>query len=235
MSGPAGKGAKLSETFFVTELIDGITLRIHVGDRLLEGGTKALLALGDLLQAQYDAPVRLVVLEIAGQGDTPDAREAAETAEGGYAAIFSRHLTGLLHDMLLRAPYLSLASLTGPVRGAAAALALACDWRIFADGASLCLNDFDALDSQAGARLAELAGRSAALDHLLRRRPIEREAAIRLGLATAEGAALIDRLRELAAKRGNESTRILREAVRVGGDGDRSVGRLVRSLAAAKG
>src|SRR5690606_10927266 len=138
-----------------------------------------------------------------------------------------------VYNILLEAPYFSVAEVMGAGEGVAARIVLACDWRSLSVGRSLSLDPRETADSCIPPRLAELAGGFAAVDLLLRRHSFGREEAIGYGLAEERGEELLDLIREHAKKRGKSSIRIMRGAVRGAAKGDQSVVRLVASLAAA--
>lgn len=203
-----------------TELIDDATARIVLPADFFTAGESALHHLAAILVAEYETPVKVLQLHFEGasRGDHPGPCD-------------DRSTLAMIHDILLHAPYFSLAEVTGAVEGDAAGIVLACDWRSLSAGGSLSLNGLET--ACIPARLAELAGGFAALDLLLRRHSFGREEAIGYGLAEERGEELLDLIREDAKKRGKSSIRIMRGAVRGAAKGDQSVVRLVASLAAA--
>lgn len=146
----------------------------------------------EALEAARDAGQRVVVLEWNG-GSAP-----ARLADHALVERFELPLL--------------FAALEGTLTGAALDLALACDIRLAAAGASLVPG------SRRNPRLRVLAGGGVAATMLARGQPLEAEAAFAAGLVTFTGTAAAvraeaQRLAEVIASRGPFATRLAKEAL----------------------
>ncbi|WP_334127505.1 hypothetical protein [Sneathiella sp.] len=203
------------------EVIYDVTARIVLSADFFTAGESALHHLAAILVAEYETPVKVLQLHFE------------DVSRGDHLGpCADRSALARVYNILLEAPYFSVAEVTGAVEGDAAGIVLACDWRSLSAGGSLSFDGLETADSCIPPRLAELAGGFAALDLLLRRHSFGREEAIGYGLAEERGEELLDLIREHAKKRGKSSIRIMRGAVRGAAKGDQSVVRLVASLAA---
>src|SRR5690606_8733074 len=109
---------------FDAELIDSATLRVTLHESLTATAQDvAISGLCALLARQYETPVKLVVLEFDGAEKMGD---GAESRDDGMRSVPSARGLEICHDILLEAPYFSLASVTGQVQGPVAAMALFC-------------------------------------------------------------------------------------------------------------
>jgi hypothetical protein len=189
-----------------------------------------LTRLCQLLIGQYETTVKLVILEFMG---TQNAAGDGKYYTGTTDSVLSANRLELFHNILLDAPYFSVASVRGDVRDLSAALAIFCDWRLLAEEGSLKFTLAGEGDLRTGARLAELTGSFSALDSLIRSCAIPRNRTVRLGLAQSEGPELIELIGDHAKGRDKETIRIMRQAVRKPVGSDQSIARILASLASA--
>src|SRR5690606_22053603 len=166
------------------EVIVDVTARIVLSVDFFTVGDCALHHLTAILVAEYETTVKVLQLHIE------------DVSRGDHLGpCADRSALARVYNILLEAPYFSVAEVTGAVEGDAAGIVLACDWRSLSAGGSLSFDGLETADSCIPPRLAELAGGFAALDLLLRRHSFGREEAIGYGLAEERGEELLDLIR----------------------------------------
>ena len=219
-------------TYLETELTEETILTIRLPGVLPSGTSDHMLTrLCQLLIQQYETTVKLVILEFMG---TQNAAGDGKYYTGTTDSVLSANRLELFHNILLDAPYFSVASVRGDVRDLSAALAIFCDWRLLAEEGSFRFTLAGEGDLRTGARLAELTGSFSALDSLIRSCAILHDDAIRLGLGQPKGSESIELICNHAKGRNKETIRIMRQAVRKPSGSDQSIARILASLASAK-
>ncbi|MEE8370253.1 MAG: enoyl-CoA hydratase/isomerase family protein [Dehalococcoidia bacterium] len=161
------------------------------------------LEIGAALDAlQGDAAVRALIITGAGRHFCAgvDLRERGET-EGGGATDVARTIYGRLAEL----PIPVIAAINGACMGAGCEIALRCDVRVMAEGATIGLPEirFGALPSRGGTQLLpRLIGSSRAKELIFSGRHLSAEEAARWGLVNyvVPSDQLMGRARELAAE-----------------------------------
>src|SRR5690606_17731747 len=129
------------------EVIDDGTARIVLSGDFFTAGERALYHLAAILVAEFETPVKVLQLHF---------KDVSRGDHLGPCA--DRSALARVYNILLEAPYFSVAEVTGAVEGDAAGIVLACDWRSLSDGGSLSFDGLETADSCIPPRLAELAG-----------------------------------------------------------------------------
>ncbi|MEO8907250.1 MAG: enoyl-CoA hydratase-related protein [Microbacteriaceae bacterium] len=170
--------------------VDGAvtTIRLNRPDKMNSLTVEVKVLLRDaLLAAADDAAVRAVVITGAGRAFCAgqDLGEFAAHPTGeDVAATIAEHYNPIVRA-ITSMPKPVIAALNGTAAGAGLSIALACDLRVAAASAKFTTAFADvglACDTGISWTLPRIVGRAAALELLLRPRPIDAAEALRLGL-----------------------------------------------------
>ena len=177
----------------VLQQVDGavatITINRPAARNALTAETKVAL-LAALRDCSSDERVRAVILTGAGQAfcSGQDLREHAELLASGSALDTVRQHYNPIIETVAGMPKPVVAALPGVAAGAGAGLALACDFRVAAERASLLLAFARVglgADSGASWTLQRLVGVAKAAEMLMLAEPVDAATALKLGLLTS--------------------------------------------------
>jgi len=170
-------------------------------------------------RADDDSSVRVVVLTGAGRGFCPgqDLASAVERGAGSGNFSYSDHLRAHYNPLILGMRTLTkpiIAAINGVAAGAGMSLALACDYRIAAEGAAF-IQAFVKVglipDSGSTWMLPRLIGRTRALDMMLSGRKVSAQEALEMGLVNVvvPNEQLMDTVNQVAGEFANAPTKTI--------------------------